>query len=104
VEAWLAYKATRPVCGGDYIARCRRIELQNQKLEWDISQLQRQYVKLTDVKEWGDELASKVRSIVSGSLTKLAPELRLCSVPDADSKLRDAGDKILRQLNAFGNG
>lgn len=102
VEAWLAYKATRPVCGGDYLQKCRRIELQNQKLEWELSQLQGKYVRLSDVEKWAPELCETITGIVRGSLVRLAPELRLCSVPDAESRLKGAEDRILTRLHTIG--
>lgn len=100
----MAYKATRPVCRGDCIAKCRRIQLQNEKLEFEIAQLQRQYVKATDVEKWSQELRETITGIVTGSLTRLAPELRPCCVPDAESKLKDAEDRILTRMHSIGTG
>lgn len=105
VSAWRKFLRNRPAYGGGpdgYRERCRRIELQNQKLEWEIAQLQRQYVPIKDVEKWSQELRETITGIVTGSLTCLAPELRLCSVPDAESRLKDVEDRILTRLHALG--
>jgi len=103
VEAGLSYKATRPAGGGGYAEKCRRINLQNQQLEFKIEQLQRQYVKITDVERWGDELSSKIREIVS-IIPKVAPEVVGCSVPDAETRLKRLEAELLTRMHTMGNG
>lgn len=105
VEPWRTFLQNRPRFGGSaegYAAKCQHIRLQCQKLEWEIAVLKRDYVPTADVEKWGGELASAIRKIVACSLTKAARSLVLCSVPDAEARLKDLEDDILNQLHAIG--
>lgn len=106
VGEWRSFLMNRPHYGGGpdgYREKCRRIRLQCEMLEFEIDELKRKYVKLSDVREWSADLASKIRSVVRGSFTQMAADVRLCSLPESESRLKDAEHTLLVKLNALGN-
>ena len=103
VERWLAYKETRPVGLGDHPEKRRRIALQNQKLQWELSELQRRYIPVKAVEAMSADLADKVRSVVRGAIVRVAPELTNATVPVAEAKLKAVEDTILTRLHTLGS-
>ncbi len=93
----------RPAYGGGpsgYREKCRKIQLQNEKLQWEIEELKRNYTATVDVEKWGAKLASQIREVVS-IIAKVAPEVVGLNVPNAESRLKRLEDELLQGLHTL---
>lgn len=103
VPSWRAWKQARQ--GDDQNEglsqsqlRARQILLQNQKLEFQLALLRREYVPAAEVERWGGELGTAIRKVVS-TLHLCAPTVVGVSVADAEARLKEVEDEILQQLH-----
>lgn len=81
--------------------RARHILLQNQKLEFQVGILRRDFVSASEVEQWSAELGDAIRRIVT-TIHLVAPRLVGLSVPDAEDRLKELEDDILQQLHDLG--
>jgi hypothetical protein len=103
VPSWREWKQSR---GGDDAndglsqaqLRARQILLQNQKLEFQLAILRREYVPSVEVERWGGELGTAIRKVIS-TLHLCAPTVVGVSVADAEARLKEVEDEILQQLH-----
>jgi hypothetical protein len=104
VPSWRAFKLMRQGAdsSGDGLSqsqlRARQILLQNQKLEFQLSLLRREYVPASELEKWGGELGSAIRKVVS-TIHLCAPSVVGVSVAEAESRLKEVEDEILQQLH-----
>jgi hypothetical protein len=78
--------------------KARHILLQNQKLEFQLAILRKEYIPAADVEKWGGELGTTVRKVVS-QIHLCAPSVVGLSVPEAEARLKEIEDEILEQLH-----
>ena len=78
--------------------KARHILLQNQKLEFQLAILCKEYVPAADVEKWGGELGTAVRKVVS-QIHLCAPSVVGLSVPEAEACLKEIEAEILEQLH-----
>jgi hypothetical protein len=78
--------------------RARQILLQNQKLEFQLALLRREYVPAAEVEKWGGELGTAIRKVVS-TIHLCAPSVVGVSVAEAEARLKEVEDEILQQLH-----
>ncbi len=76
------------------------ILLQNQKLEFKLAILRRDYVPAHLVQQWGGELGAAIRKVVT-QIHLIAPSVVGLPVPDAETRLKEVEDEILDQLNGL---
>lgn len=103
VAPWKVFLMNRPAYGGGpsgYREKCRKIQLQNEKLQWEIEELKRNYTATVDVEKWGAKLASQIREVVS-IIAKVAPEVVGLNVPNAESRLKRLEDELLQGLHTL---
>lgn len=81
-------------------ARARQILLQNEKIAFDLAVRREEYVRSADVEQWGSELGTAIRKVVT-QLRKLAPALAGLSVPETEARLREAETEIMGQLHSL---
>jgi hypothetical protein len=104
VEQWLAWKEARGGVADSPTStelRSRLIEVQIQKIEHALSVARGEFYPVADVRRWGAELGAAVRKVVT-QLHMVAPSVVGLSVPDAEARLKDVEDDILRQLHQIG--
>lgn len=106
IAAWRAWFASRGTLDDDDAGlsqtqlKARQLLLQNQKLEHQIAVLRRDYVPSADVEKWGSELGAAVRKVVT-QIHLVAPSVVGCTVPEAESRLKELEDEILQQLHVI---
>jgi hypothetical protein len=104
VPSWRAWKLVRQGDAGEgeelsqSILRARQILLQNQKLEFQLAVLRREYVPASDVEKWGATLGSAIRKVIS-TLHLGAPSVVGLSVAEAEARLKEVEDEALQQLH-----
>jgi hypothetical protein len=104
LPAWRAFKLARQgtESGGDGLSqsqlKARQVLLQNQKLEFQIALLRREYVPACEVEKWGGELGTAIRKVVS-AVHLCAPSVVGVSVAEAEARLKELEDEILQQLH-----
>ncbi len=104
VPSWRAWKLARQGDGGDgdvlsqSILRARQFLLQNQKLEFQLAVLRREYIPAGDVEKWGASLGSAIRKVIS-TLHLCAPGVVGVSVAEAEARLKEVEDEALQQLH-----
>jgi len=81
--------------------RARQILLQNQKLEFQLGILRRDFIPASEVEQWGAELGTAIRKIVT-TIHLAAPSVVGVSVPDAEERLKELEDEVLTQLHLLG--
>lgn len=107
IAAWRGYFAARGTLDDRDAAlsqtqlKARQILLQNQKLEFQLSVMRREYVPAEDVEKWGAELGAAIRKVVV-QIHLVAPSVVGCTTPEAESRLKDLEDEILSQLHTIG--
>lgn len=77
--------------------KAKLIKKQIEKLDFSIRRDKAEFVPLSVVKEWGDELGHAVRKVVC-ELHQLAPTLAGLSVAEIAERLKAKEQDILRQL------
>ena len=104
VPSWRAWKLARQGDGSEgeelsqSILRARQIVLQNQKLEFQLAFLRREYVPASDVEKWGATLGSAIRKVIA-TLHLCAPSVVGLSVAEAEARLKEVEDEALQQLH-----
>ncbi|MEY2466760.1 MAG: hypothetical protein QOD03_1281, partial [Verrucomicrobiota bacterium] len=104
LPSWRAFKLARQgtESGGDGLSqsqlKARQVLLQNQKLEFQIALLRREYVPACEVEKWGGELGTAIRKVVS-AVHLCAPSVVGVSVAEAEARLKELEDEILQQLH-----
>jgi hypothetical protein len=104
VPSWRAFKISRQGndSSGEGLSqpqlKARQILLQNQKLEFQLALLRREYVPACEVEKWGGELGSAIRKVVS-AIHLSAPSVVGLSVAEAEARLKETEDEILQQLH-----
>jgi hypothetical protein len=104
VPSWRAWKLARQGDGSEgeelsqSILRARQILLQNQKLEFQLAVLRREYVPASDVEKWGATLGSAIRKVIA-TLHLCAPSVVGLSVAEAEARLKEVEDEALQQLH-----
>lgn len=107
IAAWRGYFAARGTLDDRDASlsqtqlKARQILLQNQKLEFQLSVMRRDFVPSEDVEKWGAELGAAIRKIVT-QIHLVAPSVVGCTTPEAESRLKDLEDEILSQLHTLG--
>lgn len=79
-------------------AKARQTLLQNQKLEYQIDLLRREYVPTVEVEKWGAELKAQIKNVV-GQLRLLAPSLAGLRVGEIEDRLSEMENEILSRLH-----
>lgn len=106
IATWRAYLAARGTLDDNDAGlsqtqlKARQILLQNQKLEFQLSVLRREFVPAESVEKWGSELASAIRKTVV-QIHLVAPSVVGCTVPEAEARLKDLEDEIIGQLHTI---
>ncbi|HEU5124995.1 MAG TPA: hypothetical protein VFW05_13145 [Verrucomicrobiae bacterium] len=104
VPSWRAFKLARQGMDSsdDGLSqsklRARQILLQNQKLEFQLALMRREFVPAADVEKWGGELGGAIRKVVS-TIHLCAPSVVGVSVAEAEARLKELEDEILQQLH-----
>ena len=104
VPSWRAFKLARQGMdsGEDGLSqsklRARQILLQNQKLEFQLALMRREYVPAVEVEKWGGELGGAIRKVVS-TIHLCAPSVVGVSVAEAEARLKELEDEILQHLH-----
>lgn len=83
--------------------KARQILLQNQKLEFSLGVLRKEYAPTTLLKAWGGELGANIRKVVT-QIHLIAPSIVGLPVPDAEARLKELEDEILEQLHGLDEG
>jgi hypothetical protein len=78
--------------------KARQILLQNEKLEYQIAILKAQYVPVADIEKWGAQLGKEIRNAVA-TIHTIAPSIVGHTIAEAEMRLRQLEDEILRTLN-----
>lgn len=78
--------------------RARNILLQNQRLEFQIGVMRKQFAPTEEVETWGAHLGTAIRKVVM-QLHLLAPSIVGLPIADAEKRLREVEDEILHQLH-----
>jgi len=103
VGPWQTFLQNGTAYGGGpsgYQAKCQHIRFQNEKLQWEIAELQRNYTATADVEKWKEILYGKIREFVS-IIPKVAPEVVGCGVPETEARLKRLEDELLQRLHAI---
>ncbi len=79
----------------------KQILLQNQKLEFQLGVLKKEYVPAGEVEKWGAELGGEIRKTVI-SIHKIAASLSGLPTAEIEIRLRDLEDEILNKLHLLG--
>jgi hypothetical protein len=97
---WLVDRGTAPDGEGltQSQLRARQILLQNQKLEFQLAILRREYVPSAEVERWGGELGGAIRKVVA-TIHLCAPCVVGVSVAEAEARLKEVEDEVLQQLH-----
>lgn len=81
--------------------RARNILLQNQRIEFQLGILRKEYVSSIEVEQWGAELGTAIRKVV-GQLHLQAPSLVGLPVAELEARLKEVEDEVISQLNSLG--
>lgn len=106
IAAWRGYFAARGTLDDRDAAlsqtqlKARQILLQNEKLEFQLSVMRRDYVPSENVEKWGAELGAAIRKVVV-QIHLVAPSVVGCTTPEAEARLKDLEDEILSQLHTL---
>lgn len=108
VAEWRAFKAAREGEPEDPSAgnlspsqlRARQILLQNQKLEFQIGVMRKEFVPAAEVEKWGSELGAAIRKVV-GQIHLIAPTVVGLTISEAEEKLKQLEDEVLAQLHVL---
>lgn len=106
IAAWRGYFAARGTLDDKDAAlsqtqlKARQLLLQNEKLEFQLSVLRREYVPACDVEKWGSELGAAIRKVVV-QIHLVAPSVVGCTTPEAEARLKDLEDEVLSQLHTI---
>lgn len=79
--------------------KARQLLLQNQKLEFQIAILRKEYVPAIDVEKWVGEMISNARKKLLAGPASLAPQVVGVSPPEAESILREWLHEAMQQLH-----
>ncbi|MFM7102677.1 MAG: hypothetical protein ACKO3N_16085 [Verrucomicrobiota bacterium] len=82
--------------------KARLIGIQIEKLEHAVAVSRGEYWAVADVKKWCAELAGAIRKVVT-QIHLIAPSVVGVSVPEAEARLKDLEDEILRQFHQLGS-
>ena len=80
--------------------KCRQILLQNEKLEFQLAILRKEFVSAADVKRDVAEICLQAKKVLLQIPPSFAPQVVGLSVADAEIRLREAVDEALAQLHA----
>jgi hypothetical protein len=109
VTAWRQWMADRGkragVADGDdpldvNRLRARNILLQNEKLEFQLRVLRKEYIPRDLVQKWGGDLGAAIRKVVT-QLHLAAPNLAGLSIPEIEARMKEMEDEVLSQLHAL---
>lgn len=78
--------------------RARNILLQNQRIEFQIGVMRKEYVSSMEVEQWGAELGASIRKVV-GQLHLQAPSLVGLPVAELELRLKELEDETIHQLH-----
>lgn len=81
--------------------RARNVLLQNEKLEFQIKVLKKEFVPAGDVEKWGAELGVEIRKTIA-SIHIVAPSIVGLTIAEAESRLKELEDEILTKLHLLG--
>lgn len=79
-------------------ARAKNILLQNEKLEFQIGILKRQYVATADVEQWTGDMIAQAKKVLLSGPAALAPQVVGVMIPEAERLLRDWLHEAMSQL------
>ena len=105
VPAWRAFKAKRNGEDGDGVPlsqsqlKAEQILLQNQKLEFQLAILRREYVAAIDVEKWVGEMIGNAKKKLFSGPPSLAPQVVGVTIPEAEKLLREWINDALSQLH-----
>lgn len=80
--------------------KARLLAVQIEKIEHALAVSRGEYWAVSDVKKWCAELAAAVRKVVT-QIHLVAPSVVGVSVPEAEARLKDLEDEIMRQLHSL---
>lgn len=81
--------------------KARLVAVQIEKIEHALAVARGEYWAVADVKKWCAELATAVRKVVT-QIHLLAPSVVGLSVAEAEARLKEVEDDVLRQLHGLG--
>ena len=81
--------------------KARLVAVQIEKIEHALGVSRGEYWSRTEVQKWCAELAAAVRKVVT-QIHLVAPSVVGVSVPEAEARLKDLEDEIMRQLHQIG--
>jgi hypothetical protein len=79
----------------------RLVAVQIEKIEHALGVSRGEYWSRSEVQKWCAELAAAVRKVVT-QIHLVAPSVVGVSVPEAEARLKDLEDEIMRQLHQIG--
>ena len=81
--------------------KARLVAVQIEKIEHALGVSRGEYWSRSEVQKWCAELAAAVRKVVT-QIHLVAPSVVGVSVPEAEARLKDLEDEIMRQLHQIG--
>ena len=103
VAAWRKFMGpVRPDHSGETRedAETRKIKLQNEKLQFQIGVMRRDYVPAVEVEKWGAELGAEIRKAVT-TLHRCAFSLVGRTVEDIEERLQEQEQQVLKRLHTL---
>ena len=102
VAAWREWAAKNGKRGQDglnaVVLKAKNLLLQNDKLEFQLNILRREYVPVSDVVRVGAELGAAIRKVVAG-LHMIAPSVVGMTVIECEAYLKEKETEIISQLH-----
>jgi hypothetical protein len=81
--------------------KARLVGVQIEKIEHSLAVSRGEYWERLEVQKWFSELAAAIRKVVT-QIHLVAPSVVGVSVPEAEARLKDLEDEIMRQLHQIG--
>ncbi len=78
--------------------KLKNLELLNEKLEFQLRTLRKEFVSSADVEQWGAELGMEIRKVVT-SIHLVAPSLTGLPIAEVEIRLKELEDEILSKLH-----
>ena len=84
--------------------KSKQIALQNQKLEYQVKILRKEYSANKDVEQWVGEMVAQAKRVLLGGPQSLAPQVIGIQIHEAEAMLRQWVHDVLARLSAYPTG